>query len=72
MSVVPPPRPFSEPSPIARRLAAVVVVLYAVVTILPLAWIGATAFKSQADAIAYPPKIFFTPIQASGRIATTA
>ena len=61
MSVVPSPRPFSEPSPLARRLAAVVVVFYAVVTILPLAWIGATAFKSQADAIAYPPKVFFTP-----------
>ena len=61
MSAVPPPRPFSEPSPLARWLAAVVVVLYAVVTILPLAWIGATAFKSQADAIAYPPKVFFTP-----------
>ena len=24
-------------------------------------WIGATAFKSQEDAIAYPPKVFFTP-----------
>ena len=61
MSAAPSPRPFSEPSPLARRLAAVVVVLYAVVAILPLAWIGATAFKSQADAIAYPPKVFFTP-----------
>ena len=61
MSAVPSPRPFSEPSPFARWLAAVVVVVYAVVAILPLAWIGATAFKSQADAIAYPPKIFFKP-----------
>ncbi len=55
MSVVPSPRPFSEPSLLAQRLAGVVVVLYAVVTILPLVWIGATAFKSQADAIAYRP-----------------
>jgi len=61
MSVVPSPRPFSESSPLTRRIAAVVVVFYAVFTILPLAWIGATAFKSQADAIAYPPKVFFTP-----------
>ena len=61
MSVAPSPRPFSEPSPFTRRLSAVVVVIYAVVAILPLAWIGATAFKSQADAIAYPPKVFFTP-----------
>ena len=28
---------------------------------LPLVWIGLTAFKSQSDAIAYPPKVLFTP-----------
>ena len=55
------PRPFSEPSPLTRWLAAMVVVTYAVVSLLPLAWIGATAFKSQSDAIAYPPKVLFTP-----------
>src|SRR6202167_4168897 len=60
MSAVQWRRPYSEPSPLARQLAAVMCVLYAVFTILPLAWIGATAFKSQADAIAYPPKVFFT------------
>ena len=61
MSPVQAPRPFSEPSPLVRWLAGAVVVLYAIVTILPLVWIGATAFKSQEDAIAYPPKVFFTP-----------
>src|ERR1700689_703645 len=61
MSAVQAPRPFSEPLPLVRWLAGAVVVLYAVVAILPLVWIGATAFKSQADAIAYPPKVFFTP-----------
>src|ERR1700691_1485180 len=61
MSAVQAPRPFSEPSPLVRWLAGAVVVLYAIVTILPLVWIGATAFKSQEDAIAYPPKVFFTP-----------
>jgi len=55
------PRPFSEPSPLVRWLAAMLVVTYAIVSLLPLAWIGATAFKSQSDAIAYPPKVFFTP-----------
>jgi multiple sugar transport system permease protein len=61
MSAAPAPRPFSEPSPLVRWLAGAVVVLYAVVTILPLIWIGATAFKSQEDAVAYPPKVFFKP-----------
>ena len=55
------PRPFSEPSPLVRWLAAMVVVTYAIVSVLPLVWIGATAFKSQSDAIAYPPKVLFTP-----------
>jgi multiple sugar transport system permease protein len=54
-------RPFSESSPLVRWLAAVVVIAYAVVSVLPLVWIGATAFKSQSDAIAYPPKLLFTP-----------
>ena len=61
MSAAQAPRPFSEPSPLVRWLAGAVVVLYAIVTILPLIWIGATAFKSQEDAIAYPPKVFFKP-----------
>ena len=54
-------RPFSEPSPLARRAAGVVVIAYALLSLLPLAWIGLTAFKSQADAVAYPPKLIFTP-----------
>jgi multiple sugar transport system permease protein len=54
-------RPFSEPSPVVRSVAGIVVVVYAIVSILPLIWIGMTAFKSQSDAIAYPPKVFFTP-----------
>ncbi len=54
-------RPFSESSPLVKGLAALVVIVYAVVAVLPLIWIGATAFKSQEDAIAYPPKVLFTP-----------
>ena len=36
MSAAQAPRPFSEPSPLVRWLAGAVVVLYAIVTILPL------------------------------------
>jgi multiple sugar transport system permease protein len=49
------------PSRLARRVAAVVVVAYAVITLIPLLWIVLTGFKSPADAIAYPPKILFQP-----------
>jgi multiple sugar transport system permease protein len=45
----------------AKAFAAAVVILYAVITITPLLWIGLTAFKSPGDAIAYPPKVFFQP-----------
>src|SRR5215467_2943235 len=45
----------------AKAFAGAVVILYAVITILPLLWIAATAFKSQGDAIAYPPKVIFQP-----------
>jgi multiple sugar transport system permease protein len=61
MSDAPTLRPFSEPSPVVRWLAGLIVVVYATIAILPLAWIGMTAFKSQSDAIAYPPKVLFTP-----------
>ena len=50
-----------EATPRAKALAGAIVILYAVITILPLLWIGATAFKSQSDAIAYPPKAIFQP-----------
>jgi multiple sugar transport system permease protein len=50
-----------ESSTRTKTLAGSIVVLYAVITILPLLWIGATAFKSQSDAIAYPPKVLFAP-----------
>jgi multiple sugar transport system permease protein len=50
-----------EASPRAKAFAASVVILYAVITIVPLLWIGATAFKSPSDSIAYPPKVFFEP-----------
>jgi multiple sugar transport system permease protein len=50
-----------EASPRAKALAGAVVILYAVITVVPLLWIGATAFKSPSDSISYPPKVFFSP-----------
>jgi multiple sugar transport system permease protein len=50
-----------EPSRWSRRIAAVVVVAYALLTMIPLAWIFVTALKSGPDSIAYPPKMLFDP-----------
>ena len=51
----------TDPSPRQKWVAGVLVVVYALVTILPLVWIVATGFKSSSDAIAYPPKLLFEP-----------
>jgi multiple sugar transport system permease protein len=50
-----------QPSPLSQRIAGVIVVAYAVITMVPLAWIFLTGFKSGPDSIAYPPKVLFTP-----------
>jgi len=50
-----------EASPRAKTLAGAIVIVYAIVALLPLLWIVATAFKSQSDAVAYPPKLIFQP-----------
>jgi multiple sugar transport system permease protein len=51
----------SVPSTATKWTAGILVIGYALVTILPLAWIIATGFKSPSDAIAYPPKLLFEP-----------
>ncbi len=51
----------TEPSNRQKWIAAVLVILYALITIAPLLWIIATGFKSPEDAIAYPPKVLFEP-----------
>lgn len=51
----------TEPSPRQKWLAAVLVAIYAIVTMVPLLWIVATGFKSGPDSIAYPPKVVFEP-----------
>jgi len=50
-----------EPSGRTKWVAGILVVGYALITIIPLLWIIATGFKSPSDAIAYPPKVVFDP-----------
>jgi multiple sugar transport system permease protein len=50
-----------EPSVTSKRIAAFLVILYAVITMVPLAWIFATAWKTPPDSISYPPKLVFDP-----------
>jgi multiple sugar transport system permease protein len=40
---------------------AVIAVVIAIITLIPVAWIAMTAFKSSADAVAAPPRVFFDP-----------
>jgi len=50
-----------EPTQRTRWVAGVIVVLYAMVTMVPLVWILLTSIKTPTDSISYPPKVFFTP-----------
>ena len=51
----------TEPSKRQSRIAAALVIIYALVTIVPLLWIFLTGFKTPPDSISYPPKILFEP-----------
>jgi len=51
----------TEPSRYQKWLAGTLVIVYALITLMPLIWITATGFKSSSDAIAYPPKVLFEP-----------
>ena len=50
-----------EPTPLSRRIAGALVILYALVALVPLVWIVLTGFKSPPDSISYPPKVVFEP-----------
>jgi multiple sugar transport system permease protein len=50
-----------EASGRTKNVAAALVIFYAFMTFLPLGWIVLTGFKTQEDAIAYPPKVLFRP-----------
>lgn len=51
----------TEPSTRTKWFAGIMVVVYAIITIMPLLWIIATGFKTSEDSIAYPPKVTFAP-----------
>ena len=51
----------NAPSAAQKWMAGILVIGYAIITLLPLVWIVATGFKSSTDSIAYPPKIVFQP-----------
>jgi multiple sugar transport system permease protein len=40
---------------------AIIVVLLALVMLIPVVWMGMTAFKSRPDAVATPPQVIFEP-----------
>jgi multiple sugar transport system permease protein len=44
-----------------NRTAVALVLLLLVVMMIPLYWIGSTAFKARSDATTVPPTVFFTP-----------
>ncbi len=44
-----------------QGIRATVVVMLAVLSLIPVVWMGMTAFKSRADAVASPPKVIFEP-----------
>jgi multiple sugar transport system permease protein len=50
-----------DPTPATRAVAGGLVLLYALVSLVPLFWIGLTSIKSPTDSIAYPPRVLFEP-----------
>jgi multiple sugar transport system permease protein len=46
-----------EPSAASKWFAGVIVIAYALITLIPLAWILMTSFRTPSDSIAYPPKV---------------
>ena len=51
----------TEPSKRQKWVAGTLVILYALITMIPLAWIFLTGFKTPPDSISYPPKVIFEP-----------
>ncbi|MCK5503401.1 MAG: carbohydrate ABC transporter permease, partial [Tritonibacter mobilis] len=51
----------NEPSSRQKWVAGTLVILYALITLVPLIWIMMTGFKTPPDSISYPPKIVYEP-----------
>jgi multiple sugar transport system permease protein len=50
-----------EPGPWSRGIASSIVVIYALISMVPLLWIVMTSLKTPPDSISYPPKVVFQP-----------
>lgn len=50
-----------EPTRTSKTVAGTLVVIYAIITMIPLFWIVMTSIKSPPDSISYPPKVIFEP-----------
>ncbi|MBT2320955.1 carbohydrate ABC transporter permease [Variovorax paradoxus] len=50
-----------DPTPRAKAFAGIVVIGYALVSLIPLVWILLTSFRTPQDAIAYPPQVVTQP-----------
>ena len=48
-----------EATGFSRKLAATIIIVYMIVTLIPITWMVATSFKSVDSAISYPPEVFF-------------
>jgi multiple sugar transport system permease protein len=46
---------------ITGTVRAIVAVIIAIIMLIPVLWMGMTAFKSRPDSVAVPPKVFFEP-----------
>lgn len=45
----------------AQSVRASIAIMLAALTLIPVVWMGMTAFKSRSDAVAAPPKVSFEP-----------
>ena len=54
-------RSYLEPSSFSKKLAAAIIIVYTVVTLIPISWMVMTSFKNVNSAISYPPEVFFEP-----------
>src|SRR5215510_3864512 len=46
---------------IATVARAIIATIITIIILIPVVWIGMTAFKPLSDAVTVPPKVFFTP-----------
>jgi multiple sugar transport system permease protein len=51
----------STPSRILNKVAIFIVLILTVIYLIPLYWIGSTAFKPRAAATTVPPTVFYKP-----------